>query len=52
MFCMLGGLLAVWGIRTLIARTGLEPHIGPRVIVYGSLYVACTLLFWLGLFQQ
>lgn len=38
--------------RYLIVATGLEPHIGPRVVVYPSLGLLLILLAWLVLYRS
>lgn len=52
LICMIGGLIAAILIRTVIARVGLEPHIGPRLLIYLMLYLACTCTLWLIFFVR
>lgn len=52
LICMAGGLVAALLIRWVIARLGLEPHVGPRLLVYSMLYVASTCTLWLLFFAR
>lgn len=52
LLCMVGGLFAAVLARSIISRVGIEPFIGPRVVVYGMLYVACTCTIWLVFFAR
>lgn len=45
-----GIVLAVLG-RKLFAALGLEPHLGPLVVVYPSLALLLTLVIWLVFFR-
>jgi len=46
----LGAVLAGL-LRWLFARTGLERHLGPLVLVYPSLVLLLTCLLWVVLFR-
>lgn len=51
MLCIAGGIvLAILGQR-LFAALGLEPYLGPLVLVYPSLALLLTLIIWLTLFK-
>ena len=52
LLCMVGGLIAAVLIREVIARVGIEPHIGPRLLMYSALYLACTCTLWLLFFAR
>jgi len=52
LICMVGGLIAAVLIRWVVARVGLEPHLGPRLLVYLLLYVACTCTLWILFFSR
>jgi len=42
------GTMLCWRLFT---RTGLDPFLGPRVLVYSSLVVLLTLVIWLSVFR-
>jgi len=47
LLCMAaGGALSIAAHR-VFARLGIEPHLGPPLVVYPSLYVLSTLLVWI-----
>jgi hypothetical protein len=51
MLCIAVGIaLAVVG-RRVLAALGLEPYLGPLVLVYPSLALLFTLVLWLALFR-
>ena len=51
MLCIAAGIvLAILG-RRLLAMLGLEPYLGPLVLVYPSLALLLTLIIWLTLFK-
>lgn len=52
LLCMVAGVIAAVLIRAAIARVGLEPHIGPRLLMYLMLYIACTCTTWLIFFAS
>lgn len=46
MLCgVIGALAALLG-RRLFVRTGLDPYVGPRILVYPSLAILVTLVLW------
>jgi len=51
MLCALLGILAAILGRWVFVRTGIDPYVGPRKIVYPSLAILITLVLWLGLFR-
>jgi hypothetical protein len=51
MLCGLIGVIAAFLARYLFVRTGLEPYVGPRVLVYSSLAILVTLVLWVTLFR-
>ncbi len=51
LICMVVAGFLLGGIRFLVHRAGMEPHIGPRVPVYFCVYLSCTLALWLGFFR-
>jgi hypothetical protein len=50
MLCMVVGVALAAVIRAVFARVGIEPHLGPLVIVYPALALLLTLAGWLVLF--
>jgi hypothetical protein len=49
--CMaIGGVLTVL-LRQLLAVLRLEPHLGPPLLVYPSLWVLTTMLTWLAFYR-
>jgi len=46
MVCAIVGIIAAFLGRRLFVRTGLDPHLGPRIVVYPSLAVLVTLVLW------
>jgi hypothetical protein len=45
------GLVLTAAARYLFARTGIEPHLGPLLLIYASLGLLLTLLSWLVLYR-
>jgi YtcA-like protein len=45
--CMLVGLVGTAAGRQAFVLTHLEPHVGPLVLIYPSLWLLTTLLTWL-----
>jgi hypothetical protein len=45
------GLALTAAARYLFARTGLEPHLGPPLLIYASLGLLLTLVTWLVLYR-
>ena len=52
MLCILIGIAATVLVRQVLARTNLEPVIGPLLIVYPSLATMIALTLWLGLYRR
>jgi hypothetical protein len=50
--CIAAGVSLAIALRQPIARLGLEPHLGPPLLVYPSLALLLTLLVWLLLFRS
>jgi len=42
------GTMLCWRFFT---RTGLDPYLGPRALVYPSLVILLTLVIWLSVFR-
>jgi hypothetical protein len=51
MLCLLIGILATVGLRPLLARLGLEPHLGPLPLIYTCLALLLTMTTWLLFFR-
>jgi hypothetical protein len=51
MLCALIGILATLVARGLFVRARIDPHVGPRALVYPSLAVFVTLVLWLAYFR-
>ena len=51
MLCAAIGIVAAWLGRRLFIRTGLDPYVGPPVLVYSSLGVLVTLVLWVAFFR-
>jgi hypothetical protein len=49
--CIAAGVALAIAARQPLARLGLEPHLGPPLLVYPSLALLLTLLVWLVLFR-
>jgi hypothetical protein len=49
--CMSVGIVLTAACRQLFAVTGLEPHLGPLLLIYPSLWLLVTLLIWLAFFR-
>jgi hypothetical protein len=49
--CMSAGIVLTAACRQLFAVTRLEPHLGPLLLIYPSLWLLVTLLIWLALFR-
>ena len=50
--CIAAGVALAIAARVPLARLGLEPHLGPPLLVYPSLALLLTLLVWLALFRS
>jgi hypothetical protein len=49
--CVVGGLLLALVSRIVLARSRLEPHLGPLFLVYPMLIVAFACGLWLFLYR-
>jgi len=45
--CMAAGIVLTVACRLLLAVAGLEPHLGPLILIYSCLWLFLTLLTWL-----
>jgi hypothetical protein len=52
MLCMFLGVAGAFAVREVCIRTGLEPHLQPRLLVYFCLWGLITLLIWLCFFRS
>jgi hypothetical protein len=51
MLCVLIGIVAALLIRLLLIRTGIDPYVGPRALVYPSVAILVSLVLWVTLFR-
>jgi hypothetical protein len=51
MLCMLVGIVLASLLRAAFARVGIEPHLGPLVLVYPALALLLTFATWLVFFS-
>jgi len=51
MLCALIGIITALFGRWLFIRTGIDPYVGPRRLVYSSLAILVTLLLWVAIFR-
>jgi hypothetical protein len=51
MGCLVLGVLGTVLLWQLFTRTGLDPYLGPRVLVYPGLVILITLVLWLSVFR-
>jgi hypothetical protein len=51
MLCALIGIVAALLGRRLFIRTGLDPYVGPPVLIYSSLGILVTLVLWVAFFR-
>jgi len=49
--CMSVGVVVTALLRQLFAATRLEPHLGPLLLIYPSLWTLLTLAMWLLLYR-
>jgi YtcA family len=52
MVCLAVGFVLTVMARSLFARSGIEPHLGPLLLIYPSLALLITLLTWLALYRS
>ena len=51
MLCAAIGIGVALLARWLFLRVGIDPHLGPRALVYPSLAILVTLVLWVTLFR-
>ena len=51
MLCAAIGIGVALLARWLFLRVGVDPHLGPRAVVYPSLAILVTLVLWVALFR-
>jgi uncharacterized membrane protein YeaQ/YmgE (transglycosylase-associated protein family) len=51
MLCAAIGIVAALVGRWLFVRTGLDPYVGPRALVYSSLGIFVMLTLWVAFFR-
>jgi len=51
MLCVLIGIVAALLIRLLLVRTGIDPYVGPRALVYPSAAILVSLTLWVMFFR-
>jgi YtcA family len=51
MLCAVIGIVVALLVRGLLVRTGIDPYVGPRALVYPSLAVLVTLVLWVTFFR-
>ena len=51
MLCASIGIVAALVARRLLVRTGIDPFIAPRGLVYASLALLVTLVLWVAFFR-
>ena len=51
MLCLLTGVILTALLRPLLARTGLEPHMGPPALIYSCLALLISFTTWLAFFR-
>ena len=52
LLCLLLGVGLTAALRPALARSGLEPHLGPLLLIYPSLCLLLTFTLWLLLFRS
>ena len=52
LLCLLLGVILTAALRPVFARSGLEPHLGPPLLVYPSLCLLLTFTAWLLLYRS
>lgn len=51
MLCAAIGIAVAILARRLFVRVGVDPHVGPRALVYPSLAILVTLVLWVTFFR-
>jgi hypothetical protein len=49
--CVTAGIVLAVACRQFLAQAGLEPYLGPLVLIYPSLWLLLTLLTWLAFYR-
>lgn len=49
--CMAAGIVVTALLRQLFVAIRVEPHLGPLLLIYPSLWIAATLVLWLALYR-
>ena len=52
LLCLLLGVALTAALRPVLARAGLEPHLGPLLLIYPSLALLLTFTLWLLLYRS
>jgi hypothetical protein len=52
LLCLLLGLVVTAALRPVLARSGLEPHLGPLLLVYPCLCLFLTFSIWLVFYRS
>ena len=52
LLCLLLGVALTAMLRPVLARAGLEPHLGPLLLIYPSLSLLFTFTLWLLLYRS
>jgi hypothetical protein len=51
MACLVLGILGAIVFWKIFTRTGLDPYLGPRLLVYPGLVILITLVVWMSVFR-
>ena len=51
MLCLLIGIVVALLGRLVLVRTGIDPYVGPRALIYPSLAILVTLVLWVAFFR-
>ena len=51
MLCVAIGIVVTILAQRLLVRTGVDPYVGPRAVVYASLAILVTLVLWVAFFR-
>ena len=51
MLCVSIGIVVAVIVRRGFVRAGIDPYVGPRVLVYPSLALLVTLVLWVAFFR-
>ncbi len=50
--CLVAGILLTALVRPVLAKSGLEPHVGPVLVIYPSLCLLFTFGIWLVFYRS